>query len=288
MLKLLGSAATLAPRFRLGLAQVICMRNQIAILLAGVLFLGCGVNKATHQKVLDELTATQSELDETRAERDGLLGDRDKLASDKDALSSELSDKSKAEREASARAAKLAADMQATEAELLELRKQREAAEKRLAAFRELTEKFRSLVDTGKLKVSFRSGQMVLELPSGVLFSSGQAKLSKGGEAALQEILDVLNEFKDRRFLIAGHTDNIPVKSRKFKNNWLLSTARAVSVVTYMTDKSGFAAANLAAAGYGEFAPVADNSTEDGRAKNRRIEIILVPDLSELPGLDLK
>ena len=264
------------------------MRNQIAILLAGVLFLGCGVKKATHQKVLDELTATQAQLDETRAERDSLLGDRDKLTSDKDALSSELSDKSKAEREASARAAKLAADMQATEAELLELRKQREAAEKRLAAFRELTEKFRSLVDTGKLKVSFRNGQMVLELPSGVLFSSGQAKLSTGGEKALQEILDVLKDVKDRRFLIAGHTDNIPVKSKKFKNNWLLSTARAVSVVTYMTDKSGFAATNLAAAGYGEVAPVADNSNKEDRAKNRRIEIILVPDLSELPGLDLK
>lgn len=264
------------------------MRNQLAILLAGLLFLSCGVKKATHQKVLDELTATQAQLDETRSERDKLLGDRDKLMSDKEELSSDLSDKARAEREASARAAKLAADMQATEAELLELRKQREAAEKRLAAFRALTEKFRSLVDTGKLKVSFRSGQMVLELPSGVLFSSGRAKLSAGGESALQEILDVLNEFKDRRFLIAGHTDNIPVKSRKFKNNWLLSSARAVSVVTYMTDKAGFSAANLAAAGYGEFAPVADNSTEDGRAKNRRIEIILVPDLSELPGLDLQ
>ena len=256
------------------------MRNQLAILLVALLFLGCGVNKATHQKVLDELTATQAQLDETRSERDELLGDRSKLSSD-------LSDKAKAEAEAKARAAKLAAEMQATEAELLKLRKQREASEKRLAAFRELTEKFRSLVDTGKLQVSFRSGQMVLELPSGVLFSSGQAKLSKGGEAALQEILDVLKEFKDRRFLIAGHTDNIPVKSRKFKNNWLLSSARAVSVVTYMTDKAAFAAANLAAAGYGEFAPVADNASEEGRAKNRRIEIILVPDLSELPGLDL-
>lgn len=264
------------------------MRNQLAILLASLLFFSCGVKKETHQKVLDELTATQAQLDQTRKERDGLLGDRTKLISDKESLSSDLSDKAKAELIARQRAAKLAAEMQATEAELLKLRKQREASEKRLAAFRKLTEKFRSLVDTGKLKVSFRNGQMVLELPSGVLFSSGQATLSSGGEAALQEILDVLGEFKNRRFLIAGHTDNIPVKSRKFKNNWLLSTARAVSVVTYMTDKAQFAAANLAAAGYGEFAPVADNATDEGRAKNRRIEIILVPDLSELPGLNVE
>ncbi len=273
---------------RLGLPQVTCMRNKLAILLASLLLLSCGVKKATHQKVLDELSATQAQLDATRSERDGLLGDRTKLISDKESLSSDLSDKSRAEQEAQARAAKLAADMQATEAELLKLRKQREAAEQRLAAFRKLTEKFRSLVDTGKLKVSFRNGQMVLELPSGVLFSSGQAKLSSGGESALQEILDVLGEFKGRRFLIAGHTDNIPVKSRKFKNNWLLSTARAVSVVTYMTDKAAFDATTLAAAGYGEFAPVADNGSDEGRAKNRRIEIILVPDLSELPGLNVE
>ncbi|MBL4633319.1 MAG: OmpA family protein [Kofleriaceae bacterium] len=272
------------------------MNTQTKLLLlalATTLAMGCGIKKGVHQKVLNELTSTQLELDETRGERDELLGDRKKLRSDKEQLTSDkasLSDSldstSKAEAEASARAAKLAADMQATEAELLELRKQRVASDKRLAAFRVLTAKFKSLVDTGKLKVVFRQGQMVLELPSGVLFSSGQAKLSSGGEAALSEVLDVLKNFTDRRFLIAGHTDNIPVKSRKFRNNWLLSTARAVSVVLYMTDSAGFPAGKLAAAGYGEFAPVSDNTSPEGRAQNRRIEIILVPDLSELPGLN--
>jgi chemotaxis protein MotB len=262
--------------------------SVLGLVLFTLLAPGCGVKKETHQKVLDELTATQLKLDETQGERDKLLKGRDVLLSDKEKLGASLDDKSRAEAEARARAAKLAEEMQATEAELLDLRKQREATDKRLAAFRDLTEKFRKLVDTGKLKVTFRQGQMVLELPSGVLFSSGKADLSSGGEGALQEILDVLKEFSDRRYLIAGHTDNIPVKSRKFKSNWLLSTARAVSVVTYMTDKAGFDATNLAAAGYGEFSPVADNSTDEGRAKNRRIEIILVPDLSELPGLTVE
>ena len=264
------------------------LRTGLLIAFSSAFLFNCGVKKATHNKVLSELAATQLQLDETAQERDKLLSDRKKLEADKENLSSSLDDKARAEAEASARAAKLAADMQATEAELLKLRKQREAAEKRLQAFRDLTAKFKSLVDTGKLKVAFRQGQMVLELPSGVLFSSGQAKLSSGGEAALSEVLNILKDFTGRRFLIAGHTDTIPVKSRKFKNNWLLSTARAVSVVLYMTDKAGFPAKNLAAAGYGEFAPVADNATPEGRAKNRRIEIILVPDLSELPGLDVE
>lgn len=261
------------------------MRQRITPALALIAALGlapgCGVKKETHQKVLDELTATQAELDETRTERD-------RLREQNSSLSGDLTAKSEAEAEAAARAAKLAAEMQATEAELLELRKQREAAEARLAAFKELTSKFKKLVDTGKLKVTFRNGQMVLELPSGVLFASGRAKLSKGGEAALQEILDVLGEFNDRRFMVAGHTDNVPIKSRRFKNNWALSTARAVSVVDYMVEDAGFPAENLAAAGYGEFSPVAPNDTDEGRQQNRRIEIILVPDLSELPNLDLE
>lgn len=254
--------------------------SYLCVGIAASLLAGCGIKKETHQKVLDELTATQAELDQTRKQRD-------KLVADKKDLSTDLSEKSKAEQEASERAARLAADMQATEAELLELRKQREAAEKRLAAFKELTEKFQKLVDTGKLKVTFRRGQMVLELPSGVLFASGRARLSKGGKVALQEILDVLAGFKDRRFMVAGHTDNIPIKSRKFKSNWQLSTARAVSVVSYMTEKASFNPENLAAAGYGEFSPVASNESEEGRQQNRRIEIILVPDLSELPNLQM-
>ena len=248
-------------------------------LVVGSSAAGCGVKKETHQKALNELTATRAELDATRDERNQLRQQNSGLAGD-------LTATTEAEKRSAARAAKLAADMQATEAELLELRKQRAAAEKRLAAFRELTDKFKALVDTGKLKVAFRNGQMVLELPSGVLFASGQARLSSGGEAALQEILNILKDFRDRRFMVAGHTDNVPIKSRAFRNNWALSTARAVSVVDYMVDQAGFAPDKLAAAGYGEFAPVAENDSDEGRAQNRRIEIILVPDLSELPTLD--
>ena len=110
------------------------------------------------------------------------------------------------------------------------------------------------------------------------------AYLSKAGQSALSEVLDVLIAFKDRRFVIAGHTDDRKIRTRKFKNNWDLSTARAVSVVQFMI-KAGYAAGNLAAAGYGEFDPVSPNDTSEGRQLNRRIEIILVPDLSELPTL---
>jgi chemotaxis protein MotB len=124
----------------------------------------------------------------------------------------------------------------------------------------------------------------VIKMPSGVLFASAAAELSEGGKTALTEVLDILLQFKDRRFQVAGHTDNLPIRSRKFKNNWYLSTARALSVVEFMIE-AGFDPRNLAATGYGAFDPIGDNATEEGRALNRRIEIILVPDLSELPNL---
>ena len=130
----------------------------------------------------------------------------------------------------------------------------------------------------------FRNGQMTLKLPSGILFPSGSAELSKDGQTALTEVVKILMQFKDRRFVVAGHTDNQPIKTAEFKNNWYLSTARANSVVQFMI-KQDFPAKNLAAAGYGEFDPVAKNDTDTNREQNRRIEIILVPNLEELPSL---
>jgi chemotaxis protein MotB len=125
---------------------------------------------------------------------------------------------------------------------------------------------------------------MTLKLPSGILFPSGSADLSKDGEKAIADVVTVLMEFKDRRFVVAGHTDIEPIKTRQFPNNWYLSTARANSVVQHMI-KQGFPAKSLAASGYGENDPVAPNDKPEGREQNRRIEIILVPNLEELPSL---
>lgn len=245
--------------------------------LAVALAAGCGVKKEVHQKALNDLAATQDRLSESerrRAERDAQIAKLEKELADLQAQRDNLTE---AERAATER-------MQATEQELTELRKQRDAAEERLKAFRQLYDRFRALVDTGKLQVDFRNGQMILKLPSEVLFSSGKAKLSDNGEKALSEVLNILVEFKDRRFLIAGHTDNQKIRGGRFDTNWELSTARALSVLEYMS-KAGFDSKNLGAAGYGEWDPVAPNDTPENRQLNRRIEIILVPDLSELPNL---
>ena len=256
--------------------------------LALVLSTACGIKKATHQKVLDELTSCQTEVEETKKVRDVQMTKVKQLEGELSATRVERDKKTQDEIEKEARIAKLLAEMkdneQEVEEELLKLRSQRDQAEKRLSSYRELYDRFRALVDTGKLDVAFRNGQMVIKMPSGILFASGDAKLSKGGKAALGEVLAILLEFKDRRFQVAGHTDNVRIRGRRFKNNWHLSSARAISVVEFMIE-AGFAAQSLAATGFGQFDPIGDNATDEGRALNRRIEIILVPDLSELPNL---
>ncbi len=171
-----------------------------------------------------------------------------------------------------------------TRARLEELRRQQAAAEARAAQFRELAARFQKMVDAGKLKVIMRGGRMVIELSNDVLFDSGKTDLKEVGRKTLVEIAGVLHGMPERRFQVAGHTDNVKIQTARFPSNWELSTARAVEVVKLLGD-SGMDPRNLSAAGYGEFAPVETNDTPEGRAKNRRIEITLVPNLDELVGL---
>jgi chemotaxis protein MotB len=174
------------------------------------------------------------------------------------------------------------ASLAASATELDALRKQRAETDKRLAAFKDMTEKFRKMIDSGKLEVTHRNGRMVVKLPAGVLFDSGSAELSQEGQRAITDVAEVLKEFKDRKFLVAGHTDNVPLKSSPFKSNWELSSARAVNVTTQLI-ASGMKPGNLAAAGYSEYEPIKANNTEAHRKENRRIEIVLLPNLAELP-----
>jgi chemotaxis protein MotB len=242
------------------------------------------VRKSTHKGVLDALARCQGSLEACNQKGTENEAKIAKIEDELVAAWKARDGETEARKNAEARLEELASSLESTRDELGVLRKQRESSERRLKAFRDLNERFRALVDTGKLQVMFRNGQMVLKLPAEVLFASGQAKLSKAGETALSDVVNILLEFKDRRFMVAGHTDDRKIRTKRFKNNWELSAARALSVVEFMIE-SGFAAKNVGAGGYGEFDPVATNDTEEGRQLNRRIEIILVPDLSELPTI---
>ena len=157
--------------------------------------------------------------------------------------------------------------------------------EKRLSEFRELTAKFKSLVDAGKLSIKVRNGRMMLALSSDILFSSGSAQLSAPGATAIKEVTGLLKELNNRNFQIEGHTDNVPIHTKQFPSNWELASARASSVLNTMLAE-GFPPEHVSLASYGKYDPVSDNSTPEARAENRRIAIVVVPDLSGLPGFD--
>lgn len=177
----------------------------------------------------------------------------------------------------------LAGALDATKERLEELRKQKAAAEALAATFQSLVSRLKAMSDAGQLKVSIRDGRMLIAMPNDVLFDSGRTDLKKEAQATLTNIAQVLATITDRHFLVAGHTDNVPIRTERFPSNWELSTARAVEVTRFLVSK-GMKPEVLAAAGYGEFDAVAPNEA-DKRSLNRRIEIVLQPNLSELPAL---
>lgn len=158
----------------------------------------------------------------------------------------------------------------------------------RNAIYEEVIGRFRSLIDAGRLSVAIDRGRMVIQLPQDILFESGSATLGADGRSTLGEVAAVLADIDDRSFQVEGHTDDVPIATARFPSNWELSTARALSVVRLLVDR-GVTPATLSGAGYGEYRPVADNDTPEGRRRNRRIEIVMLPNLdviaaAQIPG----
>ena len=122
----------------------------------------------------------------------------------------------------------------------------------------------------------------VITVSDAMMFQSGGVQLTEKAKEILDKIGDVLTRYPDREIRIGGHTDNVGIGlefQEKFKTNWELSTARATSVLHYMQPKYNIAPERIAAVGYGEYRPVADNSTPEGRSKNRRVVIEVGPKL---------
>jgi chemotaxis protein MotB len=126
-------------------------------------------------------------------------------------------------------------NLSASKQELEALRKWKGDAAKRMQTFRDMSAKLQKMVDAGKLGVRVRDGRLVMRLPQDVLFPSGSADLSRDGELALMEVAVILRQFPDRRFMVAGHTDNQAVKET-YKDNWELSMARALVVTRFLVE----------------------------------------------------
>ena len=135
-------------------------------------------------------------------------------------------------------------------------------------------------IQRGELTITNLKGQLSVNLPNKILFDSGKTQVRVEGKKVLRSLGDIMTKFPDKALQVEGHTDNVQISSRlkeTYPTNWELSTARANSVVHVLQDEVGMPGERLIAAGYSEYRPIADNTTEEGRAFNRRIQIQLVP-----------
>lgn len=136
-----------------------------------------------------------------------------------------------------------------------------------------------AIIEKGKLDSLYNRNQQLITIPVGILFESGQAELkwsSKPGlDLIMKEIKERIGDEPGWQVRVEGHTDNVPILSKKYDSNWELSTARALSIVKFMIENQYFPPEQLQAMGYGEFKPVAENDSKENRSKNRRVEIRL-------------
>ncbi len=268
--------------------------------------------------LLNERNAAKNELDQLEMEYDVAVAKRDKLQADYNATKSNFDNlkasydaleknSSAAIAENSKKNRELLAQLEAKEqalasenARLQKLKKELEDRSNRVAelehviaskdaAMTDLKNAIsRALTDfEGKgLTVEQRDGKVYVSMENKLLFNSGSWAVGSEGRKAVQQLGSVLGDNPDIAVLIEGHTDNVPYQGNtQLSGNWDLSTKRATAIVNILRENNNINPENLTAAGRGEFAPVATNDTAEGKAKNRRIEVILTPKLDELSKL---
>ncbi len=263
-------------------------------------------------------TKLSNDLDQLQAAYDSAVSERDRLQSDYAAAKSNL-DNLKAsydalEKNSSAEIAKnskknreLLAQLEAKEqalavenARLEQLKKELDSRSKRVAelenviatkdanmrALKNAISKALTNFEGKGLTVEQRDGKVYVSMENKLLFQSGSWSVGAEGRKAVQQLGSVLAENPDIAILIEGHTDNDPYKGNdQLSGNWDLSTKRATAIVNILRENTSINPENLTAAGRGEYAPIASNSTATGKAKNRRIEVILTPKLDEISKL---
>lgn len=263
------------------------MRKSLVVLtvfaLVPFVFAGC-VSKSEYMKTVDAANAL--EVDNSRLKNDlaaagkrneQLMADRSELERLLAARSGELG---RSINELRQKVGALESDNARLVQELADAQKAREEKVKELSStYEQLVDKMKGEIAKGQVTISELRGKLTVNLVDAILFDSGKAEIKPEGLVVLGKVIEILKSVNDKAIRIEGHTDAIPISgtlAQRYPTNWELSAARAINVARYLQNQA-IDPAHLSAAGFGEWKPVADNSTLEGRAKNRRIEIVLVP-----------
>jgi chemotaxis protein MotB len=278
------------------------MRSWYAVSFLALALVGCGYSESEWQAQLAKYGQLSQQTDKEKAEhakdKQALVEQTQTVAQLKEQLEKmgvNVSTLSQQLEQTGSQNKTLAKNLEEVNQALKEYQERAAQLERIKQRFEVLRDKLKKLTDLG-LKVEIRRNRMVIRLPGDVLFASGDDKLRPDGIKVLNQVADVIRNDKQlsgRYFQIAGHTDNKPLKGGRFLDNWGLSAMRAREVLVYLITPldakdggGGLTPEHLHAAGYGDTDPVVKNDTDADRQQNRRVELVLMPDVEEM--LDLK
>jgi chemotaxis protein MotB len=169
--------------------------------------------------------------------------------------------------------------------ELSEIKKlsdsQKKELERMSAQAGELEKQLEDEIKKGEIRLKRQHEKLIINIDDKISFDSGQAELKKGVLNALDKIATILSDYPENTIMIEGHTDNVPISTKKFRDNWQLSSERALAVLGYLLKNTRLDAGRFAAAGYGEYKPIVSNDTSENKALNRRVDIVVIPRLSK-------
>jgi chemotaxis protein MotB len=282
-----------------------------ALVIVSVVSAGC-VSKSEYMKQVTTADALDHELRALKTRHAALVAEHGRLMADRTQLERDLSakagdmgktivelrqritalenDNARLVSENAAAAAEnariagdrmqLAGENERLARDISETQKAREEKVKEVSStYEQLLAKMKGEIAKGQVTISELKGKLTVNMVDAILFDSGKAEVKREGLVVLGKVVEILKTVNDKAIRIEGHTDNVAINrslAQRYPTNWELSAARAINVARYL-EQQAIAPGSLSAAAFGEFKPVADNGTVEGRAKNRRIEIVLVP-----------
>jgi chemotaxis protein MotB len=170
--------------------------------------------------------------------------------------------------------------LQGKVSELASKAEKAEQLEKATQTYQDLQKKLEKEIQDGQVQLTEMKNRLTMTMVDKILFASGSADVSKDGKNVLDKVVTILKDITDKRIQVEGHTDNVRIYSSiktRYPTNWELSVARATQVVRYLQEEGGLDPKLLSATGYSEYQPLAPNDTDENKARNRRIEIVLLP-----------
>lgn len=256
------------------------------LLVLSVLVAGCGPSQEEWEAKLREINSLQAQLETERQARQKAQDDYEKAKAEVNQLGERL-------RQAGVDVQQLNASLAEQRKALEEFKRRAEQLEAIRKRFELLRQKLESLVRLG-LSVSVRNNRMVISMPGDVLFDSGRIDLKPEGKRILAQVAEVIRsdaQLNARTFQVAGHTDSRPLGGGPYKDNWGLSVMRAREVLLFLIspiekDGGGLSPMRWSAAGYGDTDPIATNDSPENMQKNRRVELVVLPNVEEM--LDLQ